>query len=428
MRIADVISEAEDGSIVELRGWIYRIRSSGKVVFCVIRDGSGIIQVTAKKGVVDDSSFDDLIQARVESSMMIRGKVFSDERAPSGKEIRAEWLRTVHLADPFPIGEFQSEELLLDNRHLWIRSREQNAVAKIKATVLGRARQWLDEHDFIEVTPPMLTGIAPEDTTALFPVKYFDRVAYLSQSAQFYLEAMCFSYEKVYALAPSFRAEKSRTLRHLSEFWHLEAEMAWMGHADSLRIQEELVTAIVGDVLKFNESELKLLNRDIEKLKLVEPPFERMSYAEALDLLKRRGRHLSWGDAFGTNEERALTEDIGRPLFIVNFPIESKPFYMRPSEELPGTYSCADLLAPEGFGEIIGGSEREPDYESLLMRIEQSELNPEDYAWYLDLRRFGSVPHSGFGLGVERVVRWICCLEHIRDAMPFPRTPSRVTP
>jgi len=204
--------------------------------------------------------------------------------------------------------------------------------------------------------------------------------------------------------------------------------MAWMGHAESLRIQEELVTAIVGDVLKFNESELKLLNRDIEKLKLVEPPFERMSYAEALDLLKSRGRHLSWGDAFGTNEERALTEDISRPLFIVNFPIESKPFYMRPSEELPGTYSCADLLAPEGFGEIIGGSEREPDYDSLLMRIEQSELNPEDYAWYLDLRRFGSVPHSGFGLGVERVVRWICDLEHIRDAMPFPRTPSRVTP
>ncbi len=426
--IGRVLSLAKPGDEVMIRGWIYRTRSSGAIVFAVVRDSTGIIQITAKKGNLPDEDLDAAKSALIESSVSVVGKVAEDKRAPGGMEVRASSFRIVGTGQPFPITEYQSEELLLDNRHLWIRSREQNAVMKVKASIMEGAREWLKENRFTEVTPPIFTQNACEGGVTLFKLKYFDGEAYLSQSAQMYLEALIFSLERVYSLTPSFRAEKSRTTRHLTEYWHLELEEAWTDNAGNMEIQEGLVSAMVQKAVKERREELVLLGRDPETLKEVLPPFKRMKYSEVIDSLKEKQFDVSWGSDLGAVEERAVTSDEKVPVFVTNFPKECKAFYMKEDPDDPRTYKCADLLAPEGYGEVIGGSERETDLAKLIERLEVQGVPISAYEWYLDLRRYGSVPHSGFGLGIERIVRWVCKLEHIRDAVPFPRTVARAYP
>jgi asparaginyl-tRNA synthetase len=413
---------------VTVRGWIYRTRSSGKIVFCMIRDATGIIQVTVKSGNLPDEEFERALAASVEASVVVTGVPQIDDRAPGGKELRASGFQVVGEAAPFPITEYQSEELLLDNRHLWVRSREQNAIMRVKATALEGAREWLRRNAFVEVTPPVLTTNACEGGTTLFELDYFGRPAYLSQSAQMYLEALCFSLEKVYSLTPSFRAEKSRTPRHLAEYWHLELEEAWVDNEGNMEIQEELVTAMVEKVLHDRREELSLLGREITLLEEVAPPFPRITYHQAIDRLASADVDIRCGEDFGTHEERELTREETLPLFVTHFPKGCKAFYMKEDPNDPSVYKCDDLLAPEGYGEIIGGSERETDLGLLLERMKEEKIPLEPYEWYLDLRRYGSVPHSGFGLGLERMVRWICGLEHIRDTIPFPRTVTRIYP
>jgi asparaginyl-tRNA synthetase len=424
----EVLSKDRIGEKVEVRGWIYRTRSSGGIVFAVLRDSTGIVQVTVKKGNVPEDQFAAATKAGIESSVIIAGEVAEDKRAPGGYEIRASKFQVVGNSEAFPITEYQSTELLLDLRHLWIRSREQTAVSRIKASLLRGAREWYHENDYVEVTPPIITGVAPEGSTTLFQVKYYDRIAYLSQSAQFYLESLIYSLERVWALTPSFRAEKSRTPRHLSEYWHMEMEAAWVDNEGNMKVQEELVTAMVRNALKECPDEFKLLKRDINSLKKVEPPFERMKYDEAMEYLQKKGHEVSWGSDLGAVEERTLTIDREIPMFVVNYPKELKPFYMRENPDDPRTYKNSDLLAPEGYGEIIGGSERETDNALIMERLSEKGEDTKSYEWYLDLRKYGSVPHSGFGLGMERIVTWVCKLDHIRDATPYPRTVARVYP
>ncbi|MDD1768731.1 MAG: asparagine--tRNA ligase [Methanomassiliicoccales archaeon] len=426
--IEEIFVSPQIGEEVTVRGWVYRTRSSGSIVFSVIRDASGIVQVTVKKGNLPDAHFESAVAASIESSVIVTGIVHEDKRAPGGYEIRASGFKVVGTAAPFPITEYQSEELLLDNRHLWIRSREQNAVMRIKATAMEGARDWLKENDFIEVTPPIFTTNACEGGVTLFKLDYFGREAYLSQSAQMYLEALIFALERVYSLTPSFRAEKSRTPRHLTEYWHLELEEAWVENEGNMEIQEQLATAMVERVLGDRKGELQLLKRNIEPLRSVVPPFKRLKYSQAIDRLMSEGFEIEYGCDLGTAEERAMTASETVPVFVTNYPKECKAFYMKEDLEDPSTYKCSDLLAPEGYGEIIGGSERETDLGKLVERLEAQGISMEPYQWYLDLRRYGSVPHSGFGLGLERIVRWICGFEHIRDVIPFPRTVARTYP
>ncbi len=426
--IKEVLSKDRAGKGVEVRGWIYRTRSSGGIVFAVLRDATGIVQVTVKKGSVPNDQFEAATKAGIESSVIIAGDVAEDKRAPGGFEIRASKFQVIGYSEAFPITEYQSTELLLDLRHLWIRSREQTAVSRIKASLLRGAREWFHENDYVEVTPPIITGVAPEGSTTLFQVKYYDRIAYLSQSAQFYLESLIYSLERVWALTPSFRAEKSRTPRHLSEYWHMEMEAAWMDNEGNMKVQEELVTAMVKNALKECPDDFKLLKREVSPLKKIEPPFERMKYEEAMEYLQKKGHDVSWGSDLGAVEERTLTIDREIPMFVINYPKELKPFYMKENPDDPRTYKNSDLLAPEGFGEIVGGSERETDNALLLERLREKGEDMDSYQWYLDLRKYGSVPHSGFGLGMERIVTWVCKLDHIRDSIPYPRTVARVYP
>ena len=426
--IKGALSKDQVGKKVELRGWIYRNRSSGGIVFAVLRDSSGVVQVTVKKGTVPDPDFEAATRAAIESSVIVEGEVAEDKRAPGGYEIRASKFQLIGSSEGFPITEYQSTELLLDLRHLWIRSREQTAVAKVKASLLRGAREWFHENGYVEVTPPIVTGVTPEDSTTLFQLKYFDRIAYLSQSAQFYLESLIYSLEKVYSLTPSFRAEKSRTPRHLAEYWHLEMEAAWMHNEENMEVQEQLVTAMLHNAVAECSEELVHLKRDPAALEKIEPPFDRIKYGEAMETLQKKGIDVSWGSDLGAIEERELTIDRTIPVFVVNYPKELKPFYMKENPEDTKTYKNSDLLAPEGFGEIIGGSERETENALLVERLKEKGESLENYKWYLDLRKYGSVPHSGFGLGLERIVTWVCKLDHIRDSTPYPRTVARVYP
>lgn len=428
LAVKDALSKSLVGTKIQIRGWIWRTRSSGGIVFAVVRDATGVMQVTVKKDNVPDADFEAASKAGIESSVVIEGEVAEDKRAPGGFEIRATSFQLVGSSEAFPITEYQSTELLLDLRHLWIRSREQNAISRIKDSLVRGAREWFHENGYIEVNPPIITGVAPEDSTTLFQLKYFDRIAYLSQTAQFYLESLIYSLEKVYSLTPSFRAEKSRTPRHLAEYWHLEMEAAWVDNEGNMKVQEELVSAMLHNAVAECSPELKFLKRDPAILQKIEPPFERMKYDEAMEYLQKKGLEVSWGSDLGAIEERELTKDKTIPVFVVNYPKELKPFYMKENPEDPRTYKNSDLLAPEGFGEIIGGSERETDNALLLERLQEKGESLDSYKWYLDLRKYGSVPHSGFGLGMERIVTWVCKLEHIRDAIPYPRTVARVYP
>ena len=427
MRIREALEKGE-GAEVKLRGWVYRQRASKNIAFVVLRDASSTIQCVFKKDNVSEEDFEHASKVNMESSIEVKGTLKEDERAPEGYEVQASEINVVHDAERFPITEEQSTELLLDKRHLWVRSQEITNVMKIRASVIKAAREFFDDRGWFEIQPPLITSSACEGGTTLFEFDYFGDEAYLSQSGQMYAEAMIYSLEKVYCFAPSFRAEKSRTRRHLTEYWHLEPEAAWMNHEENMEVQEEMIAYICNKVAEEREKELKALDRDPEKLKNIETPFERITYTEALEKLNDNGFNLTWGEDFGTKEERFLTKDREQPLIIEKYPLEAKAFYMKTDPDNDKQVLCNDIIAPQGFGEIIGGSERESDNQILIERLKKEGAELDNYEWYLDLRKFGSVPHSGFGLGIERLIRWIADLDHIRDAIPFPRTPRRHSP
>jgi asparaginyl-tRNA synthetase len=416
------------GTSVHLRGWLQRSRSSGGILFLLMRDRTGSVQVTGKRDVLGDASFDASEHIQVEGSLSIEGTVAADPRAPGKREVRATKITILHAGEPFPIMADQTEEYRLDHRHLVIRSPEHVATFRIKAELLRALREFLDREEVLETTPPILSGNAAEGGAEAFQIDYFGRPGYLSQTAQLYLEALLVPHERVYALTPSFRAEKSRTPRHLTEYQHLEVELAWCDLAEMMDFEERMVVYLCHTIADRRARELTSLGRPPEELRSITAPFPRLRYSEAIDRLSAQGLPVRWGTDLGTAEERALTLEAKAPIFLTHFPREIKAFYMLRSPEDPRTVEAADLLAPEGYGEIVGGSCRETDVTRLTERLTETGAPVAEYEWYLDLRRHGSIPHAGFGLGVERILRWMLRLEHIRETTPFPRTPSRHTP
>jgi len=426
--IARIFAPDALGRRIRIRGWLVRSRSSGGLLFLVVRDRTGQVQVTARRDRLGGADFDRAEHVQIEGSLEIEGTVAEDRRSPGGRELRAEKIHILQSGDPFPVMADQTEEFRLDQRHLVVRSPEMVATFRVKAELLRALREFLYEEEVLEMTPPVLTGNAAEGGAEAFQVDYFGKPGYLSQTAQLYLEALIFPHERVYALTPSFRAEKSRTPRHLTEYLHLEVELAWCDLAGLLEFEERMIVAVTHAVAQRRPSELRELGRPPEELAKIQGPFPRLSYDEAIERLQARGFSIAWGDDLGTAEERALTLEEPQPIFLTRFPKEIKAFYMLETPNDPRTVEAADLLAPEGYGELIGGSCRETDLGRLTERLERTGADLESYRWYLDLRRYGSVSHAGFGLGVERLVRWITRREHIRDTTPFPRTPSRHTP
>lgn len=425
IKIADVAGK--DGKEVALRGWCSRVRTQKNLVFAILKDSSGSIQVAFKQEDVGDEIFKAASSLTIESSVKLTGTVAKDPRAPGGYEVQGKTLETVHLAERFPIVKDKSPEFLLDVRHLWLRSDQITNVTIVKDALLAAAREWFKKEGWFETTPPIISPSACEGGSTVFEIDYFGESAYLSQSAQMYLEALIFPLEKVWSLTPSFRAEKSRTTRHLAEYWHLEAEAAWLTQKENMEVQEALVAHMAQSVARTCTPQLRALGRDPADLLKVKAPFKRITYDEAIEVLKKKGMPVKWGDDLRTEEERVLVEDEEAPIFVMNYPAQIKAFYMKLNPD-GKTVASADLLAPEGFGEIIGGSERTEDVEYMKKRLKAEGAKLKNYEWYFDLRRYGSVPHSGFGLGIERVLRWVCKLEHIRDAIPFPRTLNRFYP
>ncbi|MGC9345719.1 MAG: asparagine--tRNA ligase [Candidatus Bathyarchaeales archaeon] len=430
MSISDILDGKLTEKEVEIKGWIVTKRSSGGVQFLVVRDGTGTIQSTIHKDEVAEKVFQDADKLTQESSIIIKGIVKEDKRAPGGYEVRVKDLQLVHLAaQEYPVGKKEhGVDFLMGIRHLWIRSPRQIAIMKVRAEVIKACRDFLDERGFTLTDSPILTPSAVEGVATLFEVPYFGDKAFLTQSGQLYVEAMIAAFGKVYCFGPTFRAERSKTSRHLTEFWMVEPEMAFFTFEDNLMLQEEMVTYIVKQVLEKRRRELKVLKRALEPLKKVEPPFDRISYTEAVEVLQKAGYRIEWGEDLGAPHERFISLQFEKPVFIHRYPAKAKAFYMQPDPENPEVALCADLMAPEGYGEIIGGSERIHDLKLLEQRIEEFGLPKKAYEWYLDLRRYGSVPHSGFGLGIERTVMWICKLKHIRETIPFPRTIKRFYP
>ncbi|HHY76123.1 MAG TPA: asparagine--tRNA ligase [Firmicutes bacterium] len=419
-----------EGKLVRIRGWLYNKRSSGKILFLIVRDGTGIIQCVASKGDVGEEMFKNLDGLTQESSLIVEGTVHKDNRAPGGYELQVTSCEIVSQAWPdYPIAlKEHGPEFLLDHRHLWIRTPKQRAILTVRAEVMRSAREFLDSEGFVEVSAPVLTPSACEGTSTLFATEYFGEMAYLSQSGQLYNEATIMALGKVYCFGPTFRAEKSKTRRHLTEFWMLEPEAAFMTFEELLDLEERMVSFIVHRVLDRCSKELADVGRNPKDLEDIAPPFPRMTYDDAVKLLHENGFEFEWGDDFGAPHETFLASQHHRPLFVTHYPTKAKAFYMEPHPERPEVVLAADLLAPEGYGEIIGGSQRIHDYDLLLQRIREHNLPMEAYDWYLDLRKFGTVPHSGFGLGIERFVAWICHLDHLREASPFPRMINRIRP
>ncbi|MCL6444247.1 MAG: asparagine--tRNA ligase [Alicyclobacillus sp.] len=417
------------GQEVILRGWLYNKRSSGKIHFLQLRDGTGVIQCVVAKNDVSEEVFSTCASLTQESSIIVQGTVRADERAQGGYEISVKDVRLVGTSHDYPITlKEHGVDFLLDHRHLWIRTPRQRAILKIRAEIIRAMSAFLDGEGFTRVDPPILTPSSCEGTTELFHTEYFDEDAYLTQSGQMYLEAAAMALGKVYSMGPAFRAEKSKTRRHLIEFWMIEPEMAYFEHEDNVALQERFVSHVVQHVLEHCQAELETIGRDTSKLVNVRPPFPRLTYDEAIAWLQANGHEIQWGDDFGAPHETALAEQYDRPVFIERYPTKIKAFYMQPDPDRPEVVLCADLLAPEGYGEIIGGSQRIHDYHLLAKRFEEHQLPADTYGWYLDLRRFGSVPHSGFGIGLERTVAWICGLEHVRESIPFPRLLYRLYP
>jgi len=417
------------GQDVLLRGWPYNKRSSGKIHFLQVRDGTGLVQCVVVKSNVSDETFAASDALTQESSLVVEGTVRQDARAPGGYEIDVRRIEPVQLAHEYPIAlKEHGIDFLLDHRHLWIRVPRQRAILRIRAEIERAIQAFLDSNGFTRVDAPILTPASCEDTTELFETRYFDDTAYLTQSGQLYMEAAAMALGKVYCFGPCFRAEKSKTRRHLIEFWMVEPEMAFVEHEENLRVQESLVEHVVQSVIDRCAPELELLGRDIARLERVRAPFARMSYDDAIRWLRDHGFDIAWGDDFGSPHETALAEQFDTPVFIERYPTKLKAFYMQPDPDRPEVVLCADMLAPEGYGEIIGGSQRIHDYELLKARFEEHRLPEETYGWYLDLRCYGSVPHSGFGLGLERTIAWICGLDHVREAILFPRMLYRMAP
>jgi asparaginyl-tRNA synthetase len=427
--IQKILLEKLEGKEVTVRGWIYRQRTSGNMMFIVVRDPTGIIQVAVKKDKVGEKDWKAATDAYVESSLIIHGTVKKDERAPGGYELQATGFELVSRGEAFPVAKDLSEEYLMDIRHLWVRSQKLTNIMKARHHIVNYLREFFNEKEgFYEIAPPIITKSGCEGGSTLFEMNYFGEPAYLTQSSQMYAEVFVYSLGKVYVLAPSFRAEKSRTIRHLAEYWHLEPEMAWYDQKMNMELQENMIYYAVEKMIKNHPDLLQACGRDPEDLKKVTLPFDRIDYAKAVDMVNELGGKMDHGQDFGADEEALLTKDATKPMFICNFPKDIKAFYMREDPNKPDTVLNADLLAPQKHGEIIGGSERIWQYDELIARMKEQNLKIEDYQWYIDLRRFGSVPHSGYGLGVERFVKWVLNLDHIRDAIPFPRTINRCYP
>jgi len=418
------------GKKVKIKGWLHNKRSSGKIHFLIIRDGTGYIQAIVEKKNVSEEIFELYDKISLETSLEILGKIRKDERSPFIYEMDVEDIKVYHYTNDYPITKKEhGVGFLLPLRHLWLRSRKQWALMRIRHSVIRAIRDFFDERGFILIDAPILTPSACEGTTTLFETDYFGEKAYLSQSGQLYMEAACMAFKKVYCFGPTFRAEKSKTRRHLMEFWMVEPEIAFATLNDIMDLSEELVVYIVERVLEERKEELKILERDISKLQNIKRPFYRISYTEAARFLHKNGfPDFRWGDDFGAPHEVKISENYDKPVIIHRYPKEAKAFYMKEDPENPKVVLCMDMLAPEGYGEIIGGSQREDDYDKLLKRMQELNMPIEDYRWYLDLRKYGSCPHSGFGLGLERTIQWISGLHHIRETIPFPRMLEKIYP
>ncbi len=424
--ISDVANKEHIGTSVTLRGFVSNIRKGKNNVFLMLRDPSDVIQCVSH---VSDKTFSEVSKITRESSLELTGKLKEDKRAEGGYEISIDDLKIYGLAEPFPIKKGHKKVFLFDNRHLWLRSRRVTSIMKIRSSVFESIHEFFRNNGFYEMQSPSFVGGSVEGGSTLFEIKYFDKKAYLSQSWQLYAEAMVDSLWKIYTVAPSFRAENSRTWRHLTEFWHAETEVAFLDLNGLMGLEERLVKHVVKNVLLKNQVELNVLKRDQTMLKnAVEKPFLRMNYESVIDLANKNGLKLEYGADLGADEERVITSKLDVPVFAMNYPIKLKPFYHKPDPSDPTHVLCNDLLAPEGYGEIIGGGQRVDDKETLINRLKEDGLNPDDYKWYIDLRRYGAIPHSGFGLGVDRLVMWICKLPHIMYVVPFPRTPRRIYP
>jgi asparaginyl-tRNA synthetase len=419
-----------DGAQVTLKGWLANRRSSGKIHFLQVRDGSGFIQAVMSKATVGDDAFQKAGHLSQESAIVVTGNVRSDARAPGGYEIDVTALEIVSEAHDYPITPKEhGVDYLMDRRHLWIRSARQQAVLRVRHEVIDAVRDYFNSRGFILADTPIFTPSACEGTTTLFPVQYFeDTTAYLTQSGQLYNEANAMALGRTYCFGPTFRAEKSKTRRHLTEFWMVEPEVAYANLDDVITLAEGLVVEVIARVLDKRQRELKTLERDTTKLESVKTPFPRVSYDDAAKLLKDKGLPFEWGGDFGSPDETAISEAFDRPVAVYGYPSAIKAFYMKPNPERPEVSMSVDFLAPEGYGEIIGGGQRLDDLDLLLQRIQEHKLPQEAFEWYLDLRRYGSVPHAGFGMGIERVVSWICGLEHLREAIPYPRMLYRLYP
>jgi asparaginyl-tRNA synthetase len=428
--IRDIISGGSDGKQVRVRGWLQNKRSSGGIIFLLVRDGSGVIQCTIRKGGVEDRVFDEFLSAKTESTVEVVGGLRPDPRAPGGREIQVTSGKVDYPAlDDYPIAkQFHGPEFLLDQRHLFVRDEKMRAVLKLRAAILFAVRSWFDSHGYLEVQVPILTSAAVEGGSTLFEVKYFDEKAYLTQSWQLYAEALIASVGRIYTVAPSFRAEKSRTRRHLTEYWHVEAEAPWCDLDGIIKVEEEMLSHVLEHLVKTCSPELALFERKMEDLTRVKPPFPRITYDEALERIGGEKSGIKWGDDLGYEQEKLLTEHFDRPFFVTGYPKKAKAFYHKPVPTRPDVTLSVDMLAPEGYGEITGGGQRIEEYDALIARMREEGLDPKSYGWYLDLRKFGSVPHSGFGMGLERLVSWVCKLDHIRDAIAFPRLINRVYP
>ncbi|WP_100402484.1 asparagine--tRNA ligase [Bacillus sp. FJAT-42315] len=418
------------GQEVTIGTWLANKRSSGKIAFLQLRDGTGFIQGVVVKSEVGEELFQQAKSLTQESSLYVTGIVQEDSRSPFGYELTVTGLQVISEAVDYPITPKEhGAEFLMDHRHLWLRSRRQHAVMKIRNEIIRATYEFFNENGFTKVDPPILTGSAPEGTSELFHTRYFDEDAYLSQSGQLYMEAAAMALGKVFSFGPTFRAEKSKTRRHLIEFWMIEPEMAFCEFEENLQVQEQYVSHVVQSVLKNCRLELDRLGRDTSKLEKIQAPFPRITYDEAIKFLYEKGfTDIQWGDDFGAPHETAIAESYDKPVFITHYPTTLKPFYMQPAKDREEVVLCADLIAPEGYGEIIGGSERIHDLNLLSERIKEHQLDPEAYKWYAELRQYGSVPHSGFGLGLERTVAWISGVEHVRETIPFPRLLNRLYP
>jgi asparaginyl-tRNA synthetase len=424
LRVEEVLKGEHEGKKVAIRGWVYRKRESKQTVFLLVRDSTGVVQCTVK---ADSKSWADAEKLTIESSLLIEGEIRQDRRAPGGYEVAVEKLSVIGLAEVFPISKDKSEEFLRDMRHLWLRSRKMNLVMKVRDRVLRATREFFKSEEFYEVSPPMFISAAVEGGSTLFGLRYFDQDLYLTQSSQLYLEVLVYSLENVYCIAPSFRAEKSRTIRHLTEYWHIEAEWPFADMADLMRFEEELFAYVCLRTAESCKKEFDELGADLSKVASVKKHFPRITYTEAVERLKKTGSKLKWGEDFGYDDEKALAEGFGRPFFVYDYPTVIKAFYCKVHRDHPELAMSTDLLVPR-IGEISTGGAREDDKKTLISRIKEMGLREQDYDWYIDLRRYGSVPHVGFGMGLERVLTWMLDLENIIDSIPFPRTIRRFYP